>query len=333
MKLKAVLHTFRTADPGLILRDNHPDIDWAVSRNHDDIVHHAADADILVLNNRTCTPELGEKLRARVSGRLKWIHFTTAGVELGLAMGLPPGVPVTCSSGINGPILAEHAMTLLLASLRRFNDINEGQRAHEWRRLRIVESMGSLEGATVCIFGFGAVGRDLVRKLRAFDARVIAVSRSAAAAQSLDYATNHAVDRVYPRDKLREAIAQADAVILCTNSDRSSYHMIDAGALAAMKKGAVVVNVARGELIDESALIAALRAGHIGAAGLDVTQPEPPLPDSPLFDLPNVILSPHCAGGGSPRGTAGRQASLFAENLRRFRAGEPLKNLVDPNAD
>ena len=157
MKQKAVLHVFRAADPGLILVENHPDIEWAVSRSHEDIAHHAADADILILNNRTCTPALGKALRARAGERLKWIHFSTAGVELGLAMGLPPGVPVTCSSGINGPILAEHAMTLLLACLRRFNDIREGQRAHEWRRLQIVESMRSLEGATVCIFGLGAV--------------------------------------------------------------------------------------------------------------------------------------------------------------------------------
>ena len=113
------------------------------------------------------------------------------------------------------------------------------------------------------------------------------------------------------------------------DSDRIANDLRDQVADAL---GAVIVNVARGELIDEPALIAALRSGHIGAAGLDVTEPEPPLPDNPLFDLPNVILSPHCAGGGSPKGTARRQAELFAENLRRFRAGEPLRNLVDPDA-
>jgi phosphoglycerate dehydrogenase-like enzyme len=319
-RTKAVLHVFRAADPGLILVKNHPDIDWAVSRSHEDIVRHAADADILVLNNRTCTPELGRDLRARVGERLKWIHFTTAGVELGLAMGLPAGVPVTCSSGINGPILAEHAMTLLLASLRRLNDIRDGQRAHEWRRMQIVENMRSLEGATVCIFGLGAVGHDLVRKLRAFDARVIAVSRAGA---------DPAIDQVFPREDLHAALAQSDAIILCTNSDSSSRRMIDAAAIAAMKKGAVLINVARGELVDEAAMIAALRSGHLAAAGLDVTDPEPPSPANPLFDMANVILSPHCAGGGSPAGTAARQAKLFGENLRRFRSGAALLNLVD----
>ena len=138
------------------------------------------------------------------------------------------------------------------------------------------------------------------------------------------------LDAVYPRERMREALAQADAIVICTNSDQSSYHLIDAAALAAMKKGAVIVNVARGEIIDESALVAALRSGHISAAGLDVTEPEPPPPDNPLFDMPNVILSPHCAGGGSPAGTSRRQAAHFGENLRRFRAGEPLLNQVDP---
>jgi phosphoglycerate dehydrogenase-like enzyme len=324
MRLKAVLHVFREVDPSLVLCENHPDVDWVVSRDHDTIAANAGEADILILNNRTCTPELGARLRANATDSLRWIHFTTAGVELGLAMGLPPGVPVTCSSGINGPVLAEHAMTLLLASLRRFNAIKEGQRAHEWRRLQTVESMSSLEDATVCIVGMGAVGHDLIRKLKAFDARVIAVTRAGVDA---------GLDRVFARGELHAALAIADAVILCTNSDKSSYHIIDAAALAAMKKGAVIVNVARGELIEEPALIAALRSGQIGAAGLDVTEPEPPAPDNPLFDLPNVILSPHCAGGGSPKGSAKRQAALFGENLRRFRAGEALLNLVDPGAD
>ena len=104
--------------------------------------------------------------------------------------------------------------------------------------------------------------------------------------------------------------------------------MIAAAALAAMKPGATLINVARGEIVDEPALVAALRSGRLRGAGLDVTEPEPPSPDNPLFDLPNVILSPHCAGGGSPQGTGRRQAALFAENLRRFLAGEPLLNRV-----
>jgi phosphoglycerate dehydrogenase-like enzyme len=186
--------------------------------------------------------------------------------------------------------------------------------------MQVVEDMRSLEGATVCIFGLGAVGHDLVRKLRAFDARVIAVSRAGA---------DPAIDQVFPREQIHAALAQADAIILCTNSDSSSRRMIDAAAISAMKKGAILINVARGELVDEAAMIAALHSGHLAAAGLDVTDPEPPSPANPLFDMPNVILSPHCAGGGSPAGTAGRQAKLFSENFRRFRSGEALLNLVD----
>jgi phosphoglycerate dehydrogenase-like enzyme len=123
---------------------------------------------------------------------------------------------------------------------------------------------------------------------------------------------------------MREALAQADAVVICTAGDESSFHMIGAAEIAAMKPSAFLVNVARGEIIDETALTAALQEGRLAGAGLDVNEVEPLPPESPLWDMSNVILSPHVAGGGSTGYAMHRK--LFEQNLQRLRAGEPLIN-------
>ena len=295
------------------------DLDWLIAGSPAELQAMLPDAEILILNNRICTPDLGQALRAARRDQLKWIHFVTAGIEMGLTMGLPAGIPVTTSAGTNGPVLAEHAVTLLLASMRRFADIFRGQQAHEWRRLKINEAMRSLEGSTVCILGLGAVGREVARKLRAFDADVIAVSRGGSDAN---------VSRIYPREDLCTALARADALVICANSDASTHHIIAARELAAMRPGAFIVNMSRGELIDEAALIEALKSGHLGGAGLDVLDPEPPSRDNPLWDLPNVIISPHVSGGGSGEGSYQRQAGLFGENWRRYQRDEPFLQQV-----
>ena len=319
-RLTALFCTMHGGDRLLRMTREFTEIDWLTASDPAELQQRLQHADILILNNRICTAKLGQAFRAAPRDRLKWIHFNTAGVEMGLSMGLPRGVPVTSSAGTNGPVLAEHAMTLLLASMRRFNDIFHGQMAHEWRRLPIASAIRSLEGATVCILGLGAVGREVARKLRAFDAQVIAVSRSG---------EDPNVRQVYGRERMHEALAQSDALVICTNSDPSTHHIIGATELAALKPGAFVVNMARGEIIDEPALIEALRNGSLGGAGLDVTEGEPPSKDNPLWDLPNVILSPHVSGGGSGEASYQRQAGLFAENLRRFVGAEALLNVVE----
>jgi phosphoglycerate dehydrogenase-like enzyme len=321
--LTALFCTMHAGDRLLRLTREFSEIEWQVAGNPAEVEAKLGRAEILILNNRICTPELGRALRAGDCSRLRWIHFVTAGIEMGLAMGLPRNVPVTSAAGTNGPVLAEHAVTLLLASMRRFGDIFRGQQAHEWRRLPISSAIRSLEGARVCILGMGAVGREVARKLRAFDADVIAVSRGG---------TDANVSRVYPREELCTALAQADALVICTNSDATTHHLIGKHELASIKPGAFVVNMARGEIIDEPALVRALQTGHLAGAGLDVTEGEPPSADNPLWDLPNVIISPHVAGGGSGERAYQRQADLFAANLHRFKASQPLLNLVDVDA-
>jgi D-2-hydroxyacid dehydrogenase (NADP+) len=319
-QLSALFCTMHEGDRLLRMTKEIQTLDWTIAGSPNQVRERLPEADILILNNRICTADLGQALRAADRRRLRWIHFVTAGVEMGLAMGLPGNVPVTSSAGTNGPILAEHAVTLLLASMRRFNDIFRGQAAHEWRRLPISTAIRSLEGAVVCILGLGAVGREVARKLRAFDAEVIAVSRGG---------SDPNVSRVYPREEIKAALSKADALVICANSDPSTFHIIGEAELAALKRGAFVVNMARGELIDEPTLVEALRSGRLACAGLDVTEGEPPSRDNPLWDLPNVILSPHVSGGGSGEAAYHRQAGLFAENLRRFMAGDPLLSAVE----
>jgi phosphoglycerate dehydrogenase-like enzyme len=244
------------------------------------------------------------------------MYFSSSGVERGVAAGIPEGVRVSNSTGVKATMVSEHALTLLLALLRQLPECRRDQTAHLYRRPKVNAMVRTLEDATVCVIGRGAIGREVVRKLKAFDARVIAVSRTTTDAEGLA--------AVFPRERLREALAQADAVIICTAGDATSLRLIGADEIAALRPTAYLVNVARGEIVDQSALIAALQGARLAGAGLDVFEEEP-LPDgSPLWDMPNVILSPHVAGGGSTGYPMHRR--LFAENLARLQDGRPLVN-------
>jgi phosphoglycerate dehydrogenase-like enzyme len=313
--MKAVLYTFRPDDPVSRFRQDFPDLDWVSVDSPEAMAREVADAELVVLTNRVCTAELGWALRS-ASSSLGWIHFLTAGIERGIAMGLPPQAVISNSAGVRATTIAEHAMALLLAVVRRLPEAQAGQRAHEWRRVELQPRISSLQGATVCIVGLGAVGREVARKLKAFDAGVIAVSREGRSGDT--------IAAVFPREKIGEALGRADAVMICTNADASSHHLIGAAEFAATKAGAYLVNVARGEIIDEAALVEALRQGRLAGAGLDVTEAEPLPPESPLWDLPNVIISPHVAGGGAK--DYAQQKDLFGRNLARYRAGETLIN-------
>jgi D-2-hydroxyacid dehydrogenase (NADP+) len=178
------------------------------------------------------------------------------------------------------------------------------------------KTVRTLESAVVCILGRGSIGRELARKLKGIGARPIAVSRT------ID--PDDVIERIYPRERLLEALATADALAICTSGGDDTRRLIGARELAAMKPGAFVVNIARGTIIDEAALIAALQSGHLGGAGLDVVETEPMPADNPLWDMPNVIISPHVAGQGSSGYP--EQRKLFGENLARFRAGKPMLN-------
>jgi phosphoglycerate dehydrogenase-like enzyme len=255
------------------------------------------------------------------AANLKLIHFTTSGIDNALkAGGFPKGVTVANVAGLSAPGLAEHAFALLLCLSRRFRAIEAARANHQWLRDEITPTVTSVKGRTLVIIGMGATGQQMARKARAFDMRVIGVSRA--------YAPDDLVDEVFPRERVNEALAQADAVLMSMPSTAETRGFLDAGKFAAMKPGAFVVNVARGDLINEDDLIAACNSGTLGGAGLDV-QAEEPLPaDSPLWDVDQIIISPHVgSGGGGPKDTA--LDDMLVENLRLYVNGEPLKRLVD----
>ena len=251
---------------------------------------------------------------------VKWMHFISAGREGYEELGWPPGIAVSYAGGAVSPAVAEHAMALMLALARRVPDMLQVVMARRaWDRTLVAPKARPLEGSTLAIVGYGHIGRELARRARAFDMRVIAVARNPQPDPLLDQAL--------PLASLHAALRQADFVAVCVALTPETTHLLDDAAFAACKPGALVVNVARGPVLDQPALVRALQSGHLGGAGVDVSDPEPLPPDDPLWDCPNLIVSPHFAGSGSPRSIA-RLAEGVADNLQRLIAGQPLQHVV-----
>src|SRR6267142_4522856 len=178
LPMKVVLYPFRRDDAIIQLTSDFPDLDWAVVSSAEELAREICDAAILVTSNRVCTPAYGEALQAHAKS-LRWMFFSSSGIERGVAAGIPAGVRVSNSTGVKATMVAEHAMTLLLALLRQLPECQALQRAHLYRRQETNGKLKTLEDATVCVIGRGAIGREIVRKLKAFDAQPIAVSRAA----------------------------------------------------------------------------------------------------------------------------------------------------------
>jgi phosphoglycerate dehydrogenase-like enzyme len=321
--MKAVIYTNRREDRILEFADDFPEIDWTIVWSPDEMELALPDATLVIFSNRICTPETGAALRRGAGACLKWIHFHSAGIERGIAMGPPPGIPITYSAGAKAPVCAEHAMMLLLALSRRIWELRAAQARHHWARRELNFTIRSLESENLVIIGLGGIGREIARKAKGFDMHVIGVSRAGTPGGD--------IDEVIGRDGLADALARADAVIIATESDPSSHHMINADAFAAMKPTAYLINIARGEIVDQDALAQALEKGQIAGAAMDVSDPEPLLPDSPLWDMENVIITPHVSAAGN-NVSYRRLKALFTGELERFRTGQPFQHQFDPDA-
>lgn len=252
--------------------------------------------------------------------KLRWVHSPAAGVnkELSPQM-LASDIVLTSSAGNGGIPLAEHSMLLMLMLNRSAVRWIDAQRRHEWERF----THGELNGKTVGIVGLGNAGADLALKARAFHMRVLGLRRR----------TNlpvDNVDRLYGPDQLSEFLPECDFVVVTAPQTADTAGMFDRAAFAAMKPSAYFICISRGGIADDDAMLEALRSGEIAGAGLDAHGVEPLPPDSPFWDLPNVIVTPH--NGATTAETAQRGRDIVAENLRRFAQGEPLLNIVDKTA-
>lgn len=285
-----------------------------------DVASHVHDADALVISDPR-GPEgkaISDALK-RDGCRVKWVQAVTAGVAGLLTHGAPSHVVVTNQGGAVAPAVAEHAMTMVLTMARRVGEIIERSGQRQWNK-EFDPPLMAVEGRTMAIVGYGNIGRELAKRAKGFGMKLIGVSRSGKGDELLDEA--------YPMERLHEVLAKADVVALTVASAPATRHLINAQAFAAMKKGAYFVNVTRGETVDQVALKSALESGQLAGAFLDVTDPEPLPASDPLWDAPNLLISPHTAGAGSTQ-TGLRIARVVVGNVQRFQAGEPLLHTVD----
>lgn len=299
--------------------------------------------DVEVLLRGWLVAEAFDRLLVRAP-HLTWVHSATSGVERALTpAALARDVLVTNARGVFSRPIAEHVLLMILAVSRHLPQLLELQRERTWQPLEGRE----LRELTVGIVGYGSLGRSVASLASAFGARVIAMRRRPDAAEARparDSAAAGAVgpddgdvfpfeprlDRLVGPDRLRELLAESDVVVLAAPLTTETDGMIDEAAVAAMKRDAWLINVARGRLIDDTALIRALRENRIGGAALDTFRDEPLPQGSPYWELPNVILTPHTAWSSAR--VLDRSVDLFCDNLVRFSRGEPLRNVVDPTA-
>lgn len=251
--------------------------------------------------------------------QLKWVQVLSAGVD-GLLFPefVQSDVVLTSAKGFVGPHLADQAWALILGLLR---GIGRSVRERTWdNRMSIRLATWELSERTLGIVGLGGTGIDVARRAQGFDMRTIAVDPETVEAPSF-------VHEVWQMNRFHELLAQSDVVAICAPLTPETHGMFNDAAFQAMQSHALLVNVTRGKIVDGPALLRAMKNGSIGGAGLDVT-PEEPLPtDSPLWDMPNVIITPHVAGGSPIR--LDRTVGLFCDNLERTLVGKPLLSIID----
>ena len=252
---------------------------------------------------------------------LRWIHSQAAGVDYFLrAPALANSeIAVTTSSGVHAGPLSETVVGAIIALSKGFPQAMRRQAAHEWTRY----TPEDVAGKTVGIIGAGKIGTAIAERCRALGMRALGVRRS----PPPELVAVSPFEREVGREGLSEVLATSDYVVLCAPRTPETVGMLGADQFAVMKPGARFINVARGDLVDEAALIRALQSGHLGGAYLDVFEREPLLAESPLWDMPNVMITAHSGAGSTDRDE--RVVEIFVENVRRYLDGTPMLNVYD----
>ena len=258
----------------------------------------------------------------KLAPKLRWVQGSMAGAgeparKAGL---LETEVVVTTASGVYSVSLAEFALAAMLSHAKNLDGLRRNKEERSWHE----GPTDTLEGRTLCVVGMGNIGRAVADRARPFGMRIVGVKRTV---REDDVAWRHA-DALYATDRLRDAVSEADYVVVTLPHTPETDRLLGAETVAAMKPGSYFVNVGRGKVVEEAALIEAMEHGHLSGAALDVFEEEPLPQESPLWGLPNVIVSPHSTDN-VPGLTNQLLADLFCENLSRYLAGESLINVLD----
>jgi len=282
----------------------------------EEAVAELRDAEMLLISNSNWEDDLLEGL-----SKGDWVQSTSAGYDaFPLAEFEKRGVRFTNAAGTHGPMVAEHVFALALAHSRRLFWLRAKQEQADWDH-SLGTALGDWLGKTLTVVGLGRIGETIAERGQAFLMEVSGIKR-----HPDDYEGCVPNDRVHGPDGLPEILPATDLLVLSVPLTEETYHLVDAEVLAALPESAVLINIARGEVVDETALADALEAGEIAGAGLDVVEQEPLPADSPLWDRSDAIITPHVAGLSD--GFGGRIATLFLGNYDRRRAGESLDNVI-----
>lgn len=250
---------------------------------------------------------------------LKWLQLNNAGTEGFCDGALPKGVMLTNATGAYGLAISEHMIGVLFELQKKLNLYEKNQREHLWKKEGHVQV---IEGSRVLVIGLGDIGTAFARKMKALGCRTTGIKRR-------EGRKPEGVDDLYTLERLDLELPKADIVALSLPGNEDTRHILNEERIALLKKNAVVINVGRGITVDTEALTRALQEGRIAGACLDVTDPEPLPPEHPLWEMENVILTPHVSGGYSLPETLERILTICIENLECYVVKRPLRNLID----
>ena len=284
---------------------------------------HAPAAEIILYSGLTGKtvdfPEVWRHTR-----QVKWVHCLSAGVEKLLFPALIENpVPLTNAKGVFKRSLAEFVVLGMLYFYKHVRRLVESQRAHRWDNFMVEW----LPGKTMGVVGYGEIGQECAKLAKALGVTIYAMRRKPELSRN-----DPILDRIFGTDQLYEMLGLVDVVLAAAPLTAQTKHMLNDVAFQAMKASAIVINVGRGPVIDEAALIRALQQQRIAGAALDVFESEPLLADSPLWDMENVLISPHCTDRTKDPDWLDLTMQCFLENFRRYVNGDPLENLVDKKA-
>lgn len=288
-----------------------PQVNFVDAARPEILDQHLAEADIAY-----GLPPVGELGKAR---KLRWIQLGSAGVPQNLGPAcLPAKITVTNLAGLYGPTIAEHALAMMLMLSRNLQIVRDQQMAGKWDR-EVAKTMTDLFGKTLAVIGTGNIGQNIARLARAFGMRVVGCRRTDQPCPQ--------VDQIYPLKNLHAMLGEADYIAVAAPSTVRTDGMLGSPEFKAMKQGVVYINVSRGTIAQEPALLNALQSGHVAAAGLDVFAVEPLAANHPFWKMPNVLVSPHYSG--ETMNLSAQPSQRFARNLNAWLTGDELEGRVN----